>query len=310
MIKEPLPTISVITAAYNRSNVLKYAISSVVWQTFNDWELIVVDDASTDDTEAVVHSFNDQRIRYIKFITNIGEQSGPNNEGLRHARGRYIAYINQDDLWFPDHLATLLQLIRSTGADWVCALGIAPLENGHIELCGVMPENVYDPKYARPICASLWLLKKDVLEESGGWHFYRTLYISPSQDLLIRAQKDGKRILVSSCVTVVIIPSGARYLSYSNRIFKENKFYFESILSNCNFRNEQIFALSLQSEKKKIVNSLNLSYAFRNLLTTCVKRVGLLFGIMPVYIYFLLRYRGKGAFVEWLRKKRGLPRLK
>ena len=90
--------VSIITATYNRSEVLKWAIRSVLAQTFCDWELIVVGDACTDDTEQVVASFTDPRIRFVNRSTSFGEQSGPNNDGFFLANGRLIAYLNHDDL--------------------------------------------------------------------------------------------------------------------------------------------------------------------------------------------------------------------
>lgn len=72
--------------------MLRYAIQSVLWQTRADWELIVVGDACTDDTAEVVASFGDRRIQFLNLEHNVGEQSGPNNAGLRRARGRYVAY--------------------------------------------------------------------------------------------------------------------------------------------------------------------------------------------------------------------------
>ena len=83
-----------------------HAIASVRRSTITDWELIVVGDHCTDDTEAVVAGFADPRITWVNLPENAGEQSGPNNEGIRRARGRYLAFLNHDDLYFPDHLAT------------------------------------------------------------------------------------------------------------------------------------------------------------------------------------------------------------
>jgi glycosyltransferase involved in cell wall biosynthesis len=73
------PLVSIITATYNRSNILPYTIASVLRSTFEDWELLVVGDACTDDTEQVVSAFNDPRIRFFNLAQNVGEQSGPNN---------------------------------------------------------------------------------------------------------------------------------------------------------------------------------------------------------------------------------------
>jgi len=310
-VTEPQPAVSVITAAYNRSNVLIYAISSVIWQTCADWELIVVDDASTDDTAAVVASFADPRIRYIRLEENIGEQSGPNNIGFKHARGRYIAYLNQDDLWFPDHLEKVLQTIRETDADWVCTAGIA-LHGNHEDmyLCGVMPDDQFSPRYSKGINATLWLIKREVLEETGGWRFYRTLHIPPSQDLMYRAWKQGKTIKLSCLVTAIVIHSGSLFSSYSHRLYEENQFYFDAIKSKPCFREELLSSLYYSYEKKNIKDSLSITFALYRMLVVLIKRVGLLFGIMPSRLSFFFRYLKKGAFVDQLRKNRGLPRLK
>ena len=87
---------------------MRYAVESLLRSTIVDWELIVVGDACTDDTGDVVASFGDSRIQFYNMEKNCGEQSGPNNEGLRRARGEYVAFLSQDDLWFPDHLEKLL----------------------------------------------------------------------------------------------------------------------------------------------------------------------------------------------------------
>src|SRR5688572_3928903 len=77
------PTVSVVMATYNRSNLLPLVIHTVLWQTFTDWELLVIGDACTDDTEAVVKSIGDPRIHFFNLPVNCGDQSGPNNEGMR-----------------------------------------------------------------------------------------------------------------------------------------------------------------------------------------------------------------------------------
>ena len=111
--------VSVITATYNRSNVLFYAISSLLRSTFEDWEMIIIGDACTDDTRDVVAGFTDSRIQYYNLTENFGDQSGPNNMGFSLARGEYIAYLNHDDLYFPDHLGTSLELLEKSNADFV-----------------------------------------------------------------------------------------------------------------------------------------------------------------------------------------------
>lgn len=97
------PTVSVIIPTYNRANLLKRAIESVISQRFEDFELIVVDDASPDNTPEIVESINDTRIRYIRLKKNSG---GPvaRNTGIKKARGKFIALLDDDDEWLPNRL--------------------------------------------------------------------------------------------------------------------------------------------------------------------------------------------------------------
>jgi glycosyltransferase involved in cell wall biosynthesis len=95
------PTVSVIIATYNRSQTLRHAVQSVCNSSFSDWELIVVGDACTDDTAQCVSSFDDPRIRFVNLPSRCGHQAGPHNHGLALARGRYVAFLNHDDFYFP-----------------------------------------------------------------------------------------------------------------------------------------------------------------------------------------------------------------
>lgn len=94
-----MPEISVIISTYNRSNFLKKAIKSVLRQTFKDFELIIVDDCSTDNTEKVVKSFKDKRVKYVKTAKNYGHDGRPKNIGIRVATGKYISFLDDDDIY-------------------------------------------------------------------------------------------------------------------------------------------------------------------------------------------------------------------
>jgi len=96
--------VSVIMPAYNRGYIIAEALHSVFAQTFQDFELIVVDDGSKDDTAQVVSRFSDHRLRYIRHKENRG-CSAAYNTGLREATGGLIAFLDSDDLWKPEMLA-------------------------------------------------------------------------------------------------------------------------------------------------------------------------------------------------------------
>ncbi len=92
-----MPDVSVIIPTYNRCHLVKEAIESVLQQNHVDFEVIVVDDGSTDGTASVCRDFSDDRVRY--YYQNNSGQSSARNLGLIKARGKYIAYLDEDDLW-------------------------------------------------------------------------------------------------------------------------------------------------------------------------------------------------------------------
>ncbi len=105
------PTVSIIIPTYNRRQLIARSIESVLNQTYRDFELIVVDDGSTDGTSEVVAGFNDQRIRYIRHEKNRGEAAA-RNTGIKAARCDYIAYQDSDDEWLPEKLARQMELLE------------------------------------------------------------------------------------------------------------------------------------------------------------------------------------------------------
>lgn len=95
--------VSIILPTYNRAHLIERSIRSVLEQTYSEFELIVVDDASTDDTREVIAAFGDPRIRYIALERNRGA-AGARNEGVRQAQCPYIAFQDSDDVWHTDKL--------------------------------------------------------------------------------------------------------------------------------------------------------------------------------------------------------------
>lgn len=106
------PFFSVIIPAYNRAHLISKAIASVLAQTFEEWELIIVDDGSTDNTKEVVRSFADARIIYL-YQEN-AERCAARNNGIKKAKGVYICFLDSDDYYLPLRLALLHQQLKVT----------------------------------------------------------------------------------------------------------------------------------------------------------------------------------------------------
>lgn len=110
-LPEETCAVSVIMPTYNRTEEIRQSIQSVLDQTYEDFELIVVNDGGTDEVENITNSFNSSKIRYYKLNENRG-LSGALNEGVIRARGRYIAYLDDDDVYYPDHIEKLVDCIE------------------------------------------------------------------------------------------------------------------------------------------------------------------------------------------------------
>lgn len=103
MLNNSHPKVSVILPTYNRAHLIGRAIQSVLAQTYQDFELIIIDDGSTDNTEEIVKSINDERIIYILHKENKGP-SAARNTGIKASKGEYIAFQDSDDEWLPEKL--------------------------------------------------------------------------------------------------------------------------------------------------------------------------------------------------------------
>jgi glycosyltransferase involved in cell wall biosynthesis len=100
--------VSIIIPTYQSCNRLKIALNSVLSQTYNNYEVLIMDDGSTDGTSEMVHSFKDPRIFY-NWQTNSGGPAKPRNRGIKLAKGNWVAFLDSDDIWKPDKLQICME---------------------------------------------------------------------------------------------------------------------------------------------------------------------------------------------------------
>ncbi|NLX14674.1 MAG: glycosyltransferase family 2 protein [Phycisphaerales bacterium] len=187
-----MPSVSVIIPCYNYARFLECAVYSVLAQTFADWEAIIVDDGSTDDTALVVAGLNDPRIKYI-FQQNRG-LSAARNTGISAARADLIALLDADDYWHPDFLHKMVPLLWSfdDAAAAYCGYHVVD-ESGKVvrspEAKTVRPELFYETM----VCEGNWLapagvvFRKAAAEEVG--MFDETLRALEDADLWERLSR-------------------------------------------------------------------------------------------------------------------------
>lgn len=114
MTKQIDGLVSVIMPSWNTADYIAESIESVINQTYQNWELIIVDDCSTDTTDEIVNHFKDDRIRYFKNSINSGAAI-TRNKALQHSRGEWIAFLDSDDLWHPEKLEKQIHFMEKNG---------------------------------------------------------------------------------------------------------------------------------------------------------------------------------------------------
>lgn len=111
--------VSIIMPSYNTGKYIEDSIRSVLAQTHENWELIIVDDCSTDDTHSIVAAFADPRIRFLEKEVNSGAAES-RNWGLREAKGKWIAFLDSDDTWEPEKLEKQIAFMEQNGYKFTC----------------------------------------------------------------------------------------------------------------------------------------------------------------------------------------------
>ncbi|RJP75611.1 MAG: glycosyltransferase family 2 protein [Desulfobacteraceae bacterium] len=172
-LKTAIPLVSVVIPTHNRSELLKRAVQSVLSQTWQDFEIIVVSDGSIDNTQETVASFQDDRIRFLHHPVSKGA-SAARNTGMKAAKSQYIAFLDDDDEWTPDKLELQMPVIINSEPrvglvyawmeyfDKDKSIGIhAPLRRGY-----VLPDML--DKQAIGGCPTV-IIKKEVLNVVGGF---------------------------------------------------------------------------------------------------------------------------------------------
>src|SRR5262245_19129138 len=131
-----MPQVSVIIPTRNRARFLARAVQSVLVQTYQDFEILVVDDASEDDSAVVVQDFDDQRIRLLRHAERRGGASA-RNTAIMNSSGEYLAFLDDDDEWLPEKLARQIALVlRDRGAAAVVYTGYVIVDESNGKICG------------------------------------------------------------------------------------------------------------------------------------------------------------------------------
>lgn len=234
-----MPKFSVTIAVYNKEKHIAQTLESVLAQTFTDFEIIIVNDGSTDNSEAIINSFDDKRIHYFTQ-ENQGAAAG-RNAAINKATAPFIALLDADDLWEPIYLETINSLIDSypTEKVFACAVAIETRKktvNSTYSIQNIIPNKTYTLDYFESsfsntiLTSSSTVIHKNVIEKVG---FYdETIKSGQDTDLWIRLGIDFKIIFTNkTLVTYTYFPQSLSNQTkkikdkptYNNYIVQENE---------------------------------------------------------------------------------------
>jgi glycosyltransferase involved in cell wall biosynthesis len=238
------PLVSVILPTYNWSSVLRQSVRTVLWQTYPRLELIVVGDGCTDDSQAVVESFGDDRVRWHNLEANTGSQAIPNNTGLSMARGEFIAYQGHDDVWHPKHLATMLAHLQGSGADlgYCLAEVLGPPGSRVRFLTGLAAGPELAPGTWLPPTSMVH--RAELAARAGGWRTWEEGDGPPDTDFVSRLLEAGPRVVRVPAMTTFKFPSSYRPKVYRERPSHEQEEYVRRISAERLFTERELAALA------------------------------------------------------------------
>ncbi|SNT41309.1 glycosyltransferase family 2 protein [Tropicimonas sediminicola] len=204
--------IDIVVAAYNRGRVLSRALRTVIAQTERNWRALVIGDGCTDDTESRIAALGDHRIKFINLPERFGEQAGPNSVGMGLADADYVAFLNQDDYWFPNHLALAVRELERSEADIYWSRAAFFTNRGAWEdrvfFCDVSPcgrrfEDMYDCNYRLAEPMSAWVAPRSTLNRLGPMKLASQTAQMPIVEYCQRAFRTGMRLEAGTEITVL-----------------------------------------------------------------------------------------------------------
>ena len=189
------PLVSIVIPTYNHAPMLKRALATVIEQTYQNWNAIVVNNYSTDNTLEVVAKFNDPRIQCVNFRNN-GVIGASRNEGIKLATGEYVAFLDSDDTWFPTKVEKSVSSLEN-GSDLVCHAEYWIDESGKSRLVTYGPSKAathHNLIYkGNRISTSATMVRATLLKEVNGFDVSPELISTEDYDLWIRlAAKSNK----------------------------------------------------------------------------------------------------------------------
>lgn len=209
-----MPKVSVVIPTCNRPELLKRAVRSVLAQTFQDFEIIVVDDGMKERAETALRQFHDPRIKYFRNETSLGG-GGTRNRGIDEARGEYIAFLDDDDEWMPEKLDKQIRAFSAASPRAGFIMSSVCVRKGDIEEVNRIEDGERDflritLRRLKGFLTSALMVKGEILREVGG---FDTLFPSHQEmDLIVRISQRYTGVGISEPLAVNYIDEGREHI--------------------------------------------------------------------------------------------------
>lgn len=237
--------VSVIIPTYNRAKTIKKSIDSVLFQTYDDWELIIVDDGSTDETKELISSYKDSRIKYYSYESNKGVVYA-RNYGMKMANGNYIAFQDSDDIWHNDKLEKQIKAMEDNYSAGFCYCRMQYLLDSHSSIAipqydidiNIMSGDIFSKLlYENLVACPCLIMKRECYDKIGGYDNQFTAL--EDYDYVLRLAREYKALFVDDVLVDANMSAGgissnsANYLiSSCYMLSKYRKDYLETDMFN------------------------------------------------------------------------------
>lgn len=239
---------SVIIPTHNRASMIGRAIDSVLSQTYSNFELLIVSDCSTDNTEKIVKAYKDSRIQFLKHTESRGA-SAARNTGIRIAQGKYIAFLDDDDEWTPNKLELQLQVIASSPQEmglvytWMEYVRDGTVIQTHKPTVRGYVFNEMLSQQVIGACSTV-VIKREVIDVVG--YFDEMLPRFNDNDYLLRISKHYRVDFIPQVLTIMHVGHGDRITGQGKRSQENGLFALEKCLMD--FREDFDKHLDAQAE--------------------------------------------------------------
>ncbi len=255
MITKPnnFPTVSIIISTYNRPEMLRNCIKGVLNQSLKDWVIYVIGDCCSESTNEVIEEINDERIYYYNYSFRFGEQSGGNSLGIALAKTDYIAFLNHDDIWTPDHLEVAINSLKNSGTNFYVGRSIFSGESKNsipvlkdINNNYRIPSWTFSAHFLHFEPCSTWVINASFAKKIGYWMQSIDLHRRPIQEYIMRTWRKGAKFDFGEQVTCIS-------LSQHNAMVKD---VYSYVGTECDY----LFKLFGDHEKfKRMISDENLT---------------------------------------------------